>query len=760
MKCSPLGLILLTALVACGMSLVSFAASPTTTTDPKNTVAPTKASAKTSETAILRGQSRQPLQPQLPPDNLAAQRPNPLRNAPQQAKPMAPPATRGAVRLASGEAPAADAPMSEVISLAVKDFPQPPAGGSLLDGFAEEAPAVNNNPFVAEMPAKTATTPEKRPETVDLAPPAGDTSLFAADPFGEGTASVTPAAPAASPFELPQAPAETHSFPIAEQPLPAQQPSTPAPAAPQSLSPQPQINALFAEEPAPVRATPEPEVSRRAVNNTANSSAAATSRKNTRSPGALAPGAVAQQGTGLPGPDRIQGPQAPQLVITKQYPDEIQVDQPAVLRTVVKNIGKTTAEDVVLTDQLPQGARFISSNPSANETLGADMHWHLGTMEPGDEEIVEMQIVPLREGELGSIARISFTSNVSGRTQVTKPMLRVEVKSPQQIMLGETISLDILLSNPGTGTATGIELEEFVPEGLYHKDGKQLVNKIGKLKPKETMKLSLPLKCVGAGNVTNRMIVRADGNISVEEKTLIQVLAPILQLEIAGAKTRYLERQAVYRLTVSNPGTASAANVDLVCQLPTSMKFVKTNQSGLYEASTHTVHWALEELPAGEAGEIELVALPTKVGDQKMKFTGVGRNGLKAETLQDVIVDGLASVSFSVKCLSDLVEVGRDTTYEINVVNRGTKEATNVVVGMQLSKGMTFVNADGPTKHKASDGIVQFASLGRLEAKQEKTYQVTARCLDDGDHRISVKLISDDLQAPITKEESTRVIGP
>ncbi|HBT78377.1 MAG TPA: hypothetical protein DEB39_15955 [Planctomycetaceae bacterium] len=696
-------------------------------------------------------------------------KPNPLRSGNVE--------TRGAVRLVSGETSNPQADRGQALSL--DKFPEAPSSESFLDaaGFEE-----TSQPFP---PVPASSAPSSSAPVAShaggfaaqaLEPPLSGESIFGADPFGDGPShpsNETPAAqPVDKPAEKPAAPGLSVSRDASSQ---AQAYATISPFAvtpavvPEEVdSPFGNSPALSQSVPSPVNTNPvetEPTFHNNNVrnnigrNDTAHNNTAIDDTETlSRTPSENeSPGPV-REGSGIPGPKSIHGPQNAQLVLEKILPDEIQVDQQAVVKIAIRNTGKTTAEEVVLVDQVPQGTRLISTSPPASMSQATDLAWDLGSIDPGKEVVVEMCVVPLREGEIGSVARVMFASSASASTLVTRPMLKVEVRAPRETLIGETINLDIVLSNPGSGTANGVVLEEFVPEGLFHKDGKQLINKIGRLKPKETMKLTLPVQAVGAGKIANRLVVRADNNLSAEEKTVIDVLSPVLQLKIDGAKTRYLDRKAVYQLTVANPGTASASNVDLVCQLPTSMQFVSTNQSGLYESSTHSVHWALEELPAGEAGQIELVTLPVKSGDHKLKFSGAGQNGLKGEVLHDVAIDGLASVSFSVKCLSDLVEVGRDTTYEIEVLNRGTKASTNVVVGVQLSKGMNFVSAEGPVKYRADDGIVQFNPLGRIDPKTEKTYRVTARCLDDGDHRISVKLLSDDLQAPITKEESTRVI--
>lgn len=465
----------------------------------------------------------------------------------------------------------------------------------------------------------------------------------------------------------------------------------------------------------------------------------------------------ASEGTGTPGPSILEGAQTPHLTIEKVLPPEIIVDQPTTVKTVIKNAGRSTARNIVVADRIPQGARLISTSPEAVPNELGELTWSLGDLDMNEQLIVEMRIVPYREGEIGSVAVVNYSAEASARIAVTRPMLKVDVKVPQEVHRGQTANLEITISNPGTATATGIVLEEYVPEGLYHKDGKVLVNKnIDTLKPREAKKLILPLTCTGSGNLVNRLVVKADGGLEVEEKTILRALSPVLKLEIQGAKQRFLERPSSFRLIVGNTGTASAQNVDLVAKLPDAMKFVKTNQSGVYEEKTHTVHWALEELPPQEEGEIELVVQPIRIGDHTVTFTGEGQNNLKAEDAKTVTIDGLPAISFEVVGDSNLVEVGKEITYEVRVANKGTKPAENVRVRANLSSGMSFVKAEGP-RYQEREGVVQFEPLLQLEAKGEKVYRVKARCLADGEHRISVQVISDDLQTPITKEESTRV---
>jgi uncharacterized repeat protein (TIGR01451 family) len=541
------------------------------------------------------------------------------------------------------------------------------------------------------------------------------------------SASIQPAPPASLTlpgFETPLTPAEhVVSSPLSNaEPFGSQQPQAAVPA--HALPP------LSAESPEPPRT-------------------AAITR--------TTPGQSQNEGTGLPGASALEGSQTPHLALQKVMPEEVVIDQPVTLKTVIQNVGNSVAKNVSIVDRVPQGTRLLSTIPEAVVSLDGELRWAVGNLDPNVQLVIEMKVLPIREGEIGSIASVNYSGEASGRVTVTRPMLKVDVRAPSDIRLGEVAQIEITVSNPGTATVTNIVLEERVPEGLYHRDGRVMQhNGITSLRPKESKKLTLPLTCTGAGNLENHVVVTADGNLMVEDKTMIRASAPVLALEIVGAKNRFLERRSDYRLVVANKGNASAHNVALELALPAAVQFVSTNQSGVYESANHTVHWALEELPPQESGEIELVVLPTQKGEHSLRFSGTGENNLQAEAILPIAIDGIPAITFEIVGDSNLVELGKDVVYEIRVANRGTRVAENVKVRIALAEGMTFVKAEGGRYQAGQGGVVQFETP-QLGAKSENVYKLSARCQVEGDHRINVQVISDDLRLPITKEESTRV---
>jgi uncharacterized repeat protein (TIGR01451 family) len=267
----------------------------------------------------------------------------------------------------------------------------------------------------------------------------------------------------------------------------------------------------------------------------------------------------------------------------------------------------------------------------------------------------------------------------------------------------------------------------------------------------------LQLTAMQPGVITNVLTARGAANLRAEDRVEIEVLAPRLEVALDGPKRRYLEREAVYTISVSNPGTAPARHIELVAHLPTGMKFVGANNSGYFDEATQSVHWVLEELPASETGSVQLTTMPLVAGEQTIRVSGATESGLTDVKEQSVLVEGIAAILFEVVDVDDPIEVNGETTYEIRVVNQGSKAATNVRLVADLPPGMAPLAAEGPTRHTVNGSQIFFESLSRLAPKADTTYRVRLQGRQPGDQRIRVQLQTDELQSPVTKEESTRV---
>ncbi len=469
-------------------------------------------------------------------------------------------------------------------------------------------------------------------------------------------------------------------------------------------------------------------------------------------------------GDGRPGPAALEGVQAPQLTVEKRGPQEVQVGKPARYEMFIRNVGTAVAHDVTLHDTVPAGTRLIATTPPAApgqasdpSGMSGDLVWRLGTLDPGAGTKVAMEVMPETEGEIGSVASVTFRADATMRSRSTKPGLQIESSTPEPVLIGKEITTSIVVSNPGTGTATGVVLVGTLPDGVRHPAGNEVEFDVGRLEPGERRTIDLTLASTSPGVHAMTVTARGDGRLSADASIPLEVTAPMLELAADMPGRRYLQRPATCRITMHNTGTAPALGVELATQLPPGMKFVRANNAGFYDERHNRVLWSLEELPPGETGTVELVVMPVALGPQKLLTAARNPAGLSDQIANTIEVDGLASLTFEIADSEDPIEVGGQTEYVIRVGNQGTKPASGVRLAATLLGDLEPVEASGPSGHRIENLTVFFEPLATLVPTEEATFKIRIRGRRAGDHRVQVQLTSDDHAAPITKEEVTRV---
>lgn len=459
--------------------------------------------------------------------------------------------------------------------------------------------------------------------------------------------------------------------------------------------------------------------------------------------------------TNSPGDRRLEGAQSPSIVIHKQAPQEVKVGKPASFAIRVQNVGSVEALDVKVHDSVPLGMRLVDASP-APLVKGNQLLWQLGAMPAGDERTLTMQLVPEQEGELGSVARVSFEAAASVRTMSTRPELRITQSAPKTVLIGQQLEIQLEVSNPGTGEATNVVLLEDVPAGLEHPKGPKLDSKIGNLAPGEIRQQVLRLRATEPGMIRNVIHLAADDGLQAKHSVDVQVIAPDLQVDLVGPSRRFLERQATYQLAIANAGTADANNVVLNVQLDRGFTFVSTEKQGAYDPSSHTVTWALDRLPAGANGTIDLTLLPVEEGEQAIRMNARADLGVVAKNERKMMVEGFSELSFSITNPGGPIELGAETTYEIRVNNSGSKADSNVQVQLRLPTGLKLISTDGDAGTDGR-GLVAFQPKPQLTPGSDFAYTIRVQGIAPGNYIVQAIVSSDQNPKPVTKEESTLV---
>ncbi len=459
----------------------------------------------------------------------------------------------------------------------------------------------------------------------------------------------------------------------------------------------------------------------------------------------------------MPGAKSLEGPQVPMLELQKLAPEEVKVGKPARFEIKVKNIGRVAAQHIVVIDQIPRGTKFLEAAPPCVRGVDGVLRWQVGALGPGQETTIVLQLLPEQEGEIGSVAQVIFHSQAAVRTVSTQPRVSIEHQVAERVLIGDQVKLTLAVANRGSGATTNLVLEATLPESLGHPAGAELEYPIGILRPNETRRIELSLRAQRPGAAACQFVAREESQTLAEDRVTLDIQAPQLQVGVAGPKVRYLDRQATYSISVANPGTAAATNLEVIAYLPRGLKFLSAENQGQYDPQRHAVLWGLAELPSGVMGASQLVVVPAEPGEQRIRVEGKADLRLEHAFEQPVLVETLSEIQFSVVDTADPIEVGSETTYEIKLQNRGSRAASQVRVTVEFPAELTPTGGDGPTAVAIRGQQLLIDPLARLAPNAQATYRIRARGAAKGDPRIRVLVASDESPTAVTKEESTRV---
>jgi uncharacterized repeat protein (TIGR01451 family) len=455
-------------------------------------------------------------------------------------------------------------------------------------------------------------------------------------------------------------------------------------------------------------------------------------------------------------PNEFLGAQKPTVYLETCGPASLSLGQPLAYEIIARNLGGAVVAKVQVDNELPAAARFLSAEPQAAVRDG-HVVWQLGSLEPGAERRLRVQIQPAQEGEFIVRATATFSAASCAVTQITRPRLSLSVTGPESVQVGDPVVFRLRISNIGTGAASRVMLHDQLPAGLCHEQGTHIEADLGQLAPGETREVTLPTTAAHPGSQLNEIVVTGADGLEASAKATVVVTQANLLLREIGPQRRYLNRQAEYTLEIVNDGNAPAPNVALADRLPEGLEFVAAGEGGKYEPKSRTVCWALGSLAAGQKRSVSVRVTARAPGDLVIRAVARADRDLEAKAESSLHVEGIPALLLEVVDSEDPIEVGAETIYEIRVQNQGTSASTSIQIIATVPKGMAARGASGPTPHRLEGTQVIFEPLGRLAPRADALYRVRVVGQEAGDLRFKVQLTADHLSQPVVEEESTRV---
>ena len=473
---------------------------------------------------------------------------------------------------------------------------------------------------------------------------------------------------------------------------------------------------------------------------------------------AMAATALVNKSQPTPGDRRLEGLQVPALAVQKIAPREIQVNREATFELIVKNTGRVAASNVQVHDQVPQGTQLIETIPPAQADASGKITWTLGSMNPGQQTLIKMKVLPQQAGNIGSTAHVTFGALASAQTLCTEPKLSIRHEVPASVLLGQKLLMTIFVENNGSGAAENVVLQTDVPEGLAFSTGqKELEYAIGTLPPGQSRMVQLPLQAAKVGQAQNVLVAHGAGKLRATDSVNIRVTAPKLNLQSEGPNRKFLNRQATHTITLGNNGTAPATNVQLVAKLPRGLQFTSANNQGQYDPGNHAVIWRLAKLDPQKSGSVQLKTLPVATGQLDIAITAGADLNQRQQEIQTLNVEQLTELYFDIEDTADAIEVGTNTNFRVRIINQGRIPAKNVEAQVEFASAIKPLQVQGGIGNQIQGQIVKLNTIPSLQPGQEISFIVTANALQAGDHRTVVSVRSADREIAVSKEESTHV---
>jgi uncharacterized repeat protein (TIGR01451 family) len=271
------------------------------------------------------------------------------------------------------------------------------------------------------------------------------------------------------------------------------------------------------------------------------------------------------------------------------------------------------------------------------------------------------------------------------------PVLNADIRGPKQILVGREAVYRVHLQNQSDVPAEGIVATVRIPAGAEvmnttatqgtvqpgqdSQSAGQLQWRIARLDHRagETLEIHLvphesrPLELGISWTVA-----------PVGSRAVVEVQEAKLNLEIAGPNEVLFDKPQVFKLTITNPGTGTAENVNINLLPP---------GGGQEAASSHP----LGDLAAGASQTVEVELIPRDAGKIAVKATATAEGGLTCDASKEIF------------CRKPELEVdsrgpatkyaGTMATYYIRVRNPGTAPAEDITVRASLPEGAEFASA-------------------------------------------------------------------
>lgn len=265
------------------------------------------------------------------------------------------------------------------------------------------------------------------------------------------------------------------------------------------------------------------------------------------------------------------------VAVEKYAPSEAIRERQIEYEVRVRSIGTETAQNVVVTDTLPDGVTFVSADPPPTSISGRTLSWNLGNLERNGNRTISV-VVSVQESAPDrltnvAVAQASNDGNpANNRAEATTTLVRtnvgVRMTATRMVRPGENLDVRIEYFNSSTTPAHNVVLTFDQPYGgvlvstsrtLAATEGNQLRWQFDELAPGASGTITLRLRALREDEASmlpaaleHRALIRATQDADARDNTARAVTALLVfQRPSADIRMRihseFDPRRGVYR---------------------------------------------------------------------------------------------------------------------------------------------------------------------------------------------------------------------
>jgi hypothetical protein len=469
------------------------------------------------------------------------------------------------------------------------------------------------------------------------------------------------------------------------------------------------------------------------------------------------PGAATQETVGASTGSLLELKQ-PGITINIAGPNSMVVGQETVYELIAKNNGNSNLNGLIVRLSLPNSvvignvvALSGAVQPDREDGENAIL-WEVETIPAGQSQSLKL---PLKTASPEHFAmNVEWTAlpqSQSLQVKVHVPKLDLALEGPAEAEYGIPLKYRLRIKNPGNAVAKSVEVM------LAAESFGSNQSVVGDIAPGAERIIDVELLFEQAGVIP--ILATASSSVSQvrsESKIDVRVRQAKLVAKWDGAASYYQGSVAEYRLTLSNEGDAAIQQAKCSVNIPNGSDLVDMPPGSVRRGSS--VQWDVKKLMPGESVAVPFRFTFSQLGQTELALQAEAKNSGTVVAKHSINVDAIEDLKLSVIPPVAPAPVGQPVPYEIEIHNRGTKAAANVLVLAQFSEGIEPVKVDG---HSAQivPGQVIFESIPMIGPNERITLKVHAVAGSSGTHRFRAEVKGSSGEVDLVQEGSTRYLA-